>query len=191
MFNLTTCFMKKLFFFGIICVLAFLTTFLCCNKNDQMLTLSGLSNSGDDTIKQNEATWIYEGQNQSKATGIRLKIFIGHTADQCGGKCIKIFGHYGHIDCRGFGYVCNFKGKGKVLQAPDSESFMLTLSPPNIFGNDLDFDFPDRSIFITNPQNNEELWLNIPEQFLERSDTTECYTVRDAWFSENPELKNW
>jgi len=161
-----------------------------CNKSEIISSTNPLPNDGLDDSKRNEATWISNDIDGSKGWLIKLKIFIGHTEDQCGGKCIKFFGQCGHMDCRGIGNTCSNVVKVMLYVGEGGIESMLILTEPDAFGNDLEFQFPDRSLFITNPQNSEELWLNIPEQILVRTSSEEPFVLYDIWFSEESELDN-
>jgi hypothetical protein len=89
MFNLNTNSMKN---FKISCLLIGLVLFsivFACNKNE-VASPSDTSNEKND-LKRNEATWV-SSNDYSKGWFFRLKIFVGHTAAQCGNSCMEIFG---------------------------------------------------------------------------------------------------
>jgi len=182
--------MKKfnLFFFLLLFATVFIT--FSCKKSDAIIT-SGIDsdNESNENIHKNEATWITSGEEGSKWWIFKFKISIGHTAADCGNKCVMAFGEFGHIDCRGFGEVCNHTTTAKLIQSTGG-ALMLVLEDPDIFGDELDFLFPDRALYITNPQNNTDLWLNIPEQVLLRDSNGVPFEILDIWFSEEPELEN-
>jgi len=180
--------MKKTNFFPFLVLFAILLVAFSCNKRE-VITSSNLS-LDDEKInpKQNEATWITSNDSQSKGMYLQIAFFIGHTSVQCGNKCVKIFGEQGHIDCRGFGNVCNHVTTVRLVD--DSGVLKLVFDDPNDLGYDLDFLFPDRTLQITNPQNNKDFWLNIPEQILTRDNVSVPFEIIDVWFSEEPELEN-
>ena len=165
-----------IFFFAAIC--------FSCNKLD-VITPPEISDN--DNQKRNEATWIFD--NNSKGWFLKLLYFSGHDISQCGGKCIKAFGDYGHIDCRGFGDACANAVRA-IISSNGDGFYTITFEDAEEFGDDLEYLFPDRSFFITNPQNPEELWLNIQEQLLLRDSLNHPFIVYDAWFSEEQELEN-
>lgn len=144
--------------------------------------------------KQNEATWMsYENKDLDGGPWFRLKFLVGHTAAQCGGGCIRIFGTTFHIDCVGFGEICNHTVNAELSKSEeksDSDYYTLTLEGADDLGKFLEYSFSDRTFFITNPQNNTELWLNIPEQVLVRKDFEDLFIIHNVWFSEAPELEN-
>ena len=104
---------------------------------------------------------------------------------------MKIFGQFAHMDCRGYGNICKlgFQAEFETINNPDNE-IILIVSDIDSLGQDLEYPFPNRTLFITNPQNNTDLWLNIPEQILTREDLEQNFIIYDAWFSEEPELEN-
>lgn len=145
----------------------------------------------DDHPKRNEATWAATlSKEKAKAWLINLKIYIGHTESQCGGKCVKIFGHYMHLDCRGFGNECKHYFNSVLIAGSVENEYQLLITDNHALGEYLDFHFPQKLLFITNPKNSNELWLNIPEQFLSRDSHDEPFIINNVWFSEEPELEN-
>jgi len=179
--------MKNSKFLCFLTLLAFVFITFSCNKSEEIIANELNSNNEDDKSKGNEATWI-SGDENAKWLFFKLTIKIGHTAADCGNKCVKVFGEFGHIDCRGLGNVCNHTTTATLHQ--NEGGFFLVLEDPDIFGDDLDYYLPDRTLRITNPQNNTELWLNIPEQELIRLNNGLPFEIVDIWFSENPELEN-
>ena len=163
-----------------------------------MLSSPDLSlNDESGNQKQNEATWI--SADDSKRWNIRLKVWVGHSIRQCGGKCIKLFWEWGHIDCRGFGDICERSAGGALSIAGDGNGYIITLENPDELGEFLptdetkeilEYPFPDRSFFITNPRNKEEQWLNIPEQQLIKYNfKDEPVVIYNVWFSEKPKFE--
>ncbi|MDR2972686.1 MAG: hypothetical protein LBU83_12305 [Bacteroidales bacterium] len=180
--------MKKLLLLCFIIVFLLTVSFVACNKNEIVSSTDLLSNRESDEKIQNEATWISLGPE--KGLGVGFKIFLGHSVKDCGGSCIKILGEYGHIDCVGFGNVCKQKGSAYYFEDGEEEGGVLVLVEATTFGDYLEYPFPNRSLFITNPLNNTDLWLNIPKQNLVRNDFEESFMLYNVWFSEDPELEN-
>jgi hypothetical protein len=160
-----------------------------CTKNEKVSFSNLNANNENIDKKQNEATWIMS-DDHSKGLSISLKFFVGHTADQCGNSCVKIFGKPAHLDCRGFGNVCNAATVASLYENPIDNELMLILMDDEILGDWETFPLPDRSLYITNPQNNSELWLNMPEQVLTKDSSEMEVIIHNIWFSENPELEN-
>ncbi|MCL2312376.1 MAG: hypothetical protein FWC41_07810 [Firmicutes bacterium] len=142
-----------------------------------------------DNQKRNEVTWISK-QDGSKGWLAFLKILVGHTADQCGGTCVKLFWEYMHIDCRGFGNVCELQKKARLVETDIPGEYLIIFEETDALGDDLEYPFPDRSLFITNPLNSNELWMNVPEQVATRDSVSVPFILYDVWFSEEQELDN-
>jgi len=188
MFNLNTLFMKKSLF---ICVTAFFSCaviLLSCKKNESSSLTSLLKNDEDCNLHQNEATWIYSGD--SKRPKIFWRVFVGHSLSDCGGKCIKLLGEWGHVDCVGYGETCKKSAYASIEPGAEGDDFTLILEDADVLGIFLEYPFPDRALKITNPQNNTDLWLNIPEQYLHRESEKDFFILYNAWFSETAELEN-
>jgi hypothetical protein len=188
MFNFNTFIMRKFYFLGFLIMFGVVSFAISCGKSE--VTNSNSKKEDNDEFKLNEATWVGSSENDSKFWYLKMLVSFGHSAADCGNKCVKILGEQGHADCRGFGNTCT-----KIVDAYCSVSqwgggVMLTLVDTTVFGRTLDFDFPDRTLFIINPLNNTDLWLNIPEQLLVRDSTGGTFVIHDIWFSEEPELEN-
>jgi len=177
--------MKK-FQFSYLLVAIILTTFFwACNKCEVKLK----DEPENENQKRNEVIWISQ-QDGSKGWLGYFKVMIGHTADQCGGKCVKLFWQYMHIDCRGWGEVCEAFNKARVVESDIPGEYLIIFEDPDALCDDLEFPFPDRSLFITNPLNPTELWMNIPEQVATRGSVSVPFILYDIWFSEEQELEN-
>jgi hypothetical protein len=181
--------MKKFNLFCFLAIFIIALFFISCKKTD--LISNQPTTTESDGSKENEATWLNPDVNSKYWTGfLKLRIAVGHTVDQCGNHCIYAFGEWGHADCRGFGNVCKSISKGMLTYDDEFDEFYFTFLEPNALGEELDFLFPDRSFYITNPLNNNDLWLNVPEQLLERISDSIPFTIHDIWFSEEQELEN-
>jgi len=179
--------MKKNQFLSFIALILAIIFIFSCNKNE-VPSIHEFSENMENDVKQNEATWISLGPE--KALGLNFNLLVGHSVQQCGGKCIKFFGEYGHIDCRGFGNACSHVVNAYYSVGDSLDSMALTLIEVDLFGTDLEYPLPDRSFHISNPQNNTDIWLNIPEQVLQRSNAGEVFVIHNIWFSEEQEIEN-
>jgi hypothetical protein len=99
-------------------------------------------------------------------------------------------GQWYHVDCRGFGNTCHLIEKGMLTLDEETNEFYFTFLDIEALGEDLDYPFPDRSFLITNPLNDTDLWLNMPEQILQRICDSLPFVIHDIWFSEEQELQN-
>jgi len=180
--------MKKITIINLLLIFLFSLFVFSCKKIDENSLPDFNPDNENNYLKRNEATWI-SSNNSSKGFWLNLKIYVGHTAEQCGGRCVKLFGKPMHIDCRGIGHICE-RLITVELQTNENNELMLILSDEDIFAEYDIFPFPDRSLCITNPQNNDDLWLNIPEQILLKDSTFLKVIIENIWFSEEPELEN-
>jgi len=180
--------MKKNQFFSFITLLMVGIFIFSCNKSEDIAFKESLSNTENDNLQRNEATWISIGSE--KDMGFAFRLFVGHTKEECGGSCIGFFGQTGHVDCRGFGTNCKYKASAYYTVGQDPDDLQLTLIEVDVFGTDLEYPIPDRSFYITNPLNNTDLWLNLPSQLLVRTNSNEPFVIYNTWFSEEQELDN-
>jgi hypothetical protein len=185
MFNFNTFYMKNLLISSFLAVLILACIFWACDKKEVLSTLD--SDTYD--MKRNEATWVHLYDN-SKGAFMELHIWVGHTAEQCGNSCIKIFGVPGHADCRSFGNICNYRMRVEVIEDLLNDELSLLIIDDGGLGEFDVFPFPDRSFHITNPLNNMDFWLNVPEQLLAKDSATMEVMIYDVWFSEDQELEN-
>ena len=173
--------MKKLFIFCLFILTTTIFSAFKCGKDVK---------TPSDDLKKNEATWVRLEEDTTFFKYLEISVSIGHTAADCGNKCVKILGEQGHADCRGFGNACTRVFNARFLPGQLGEVNKLVLIDTELFGNFLEFHLPDRTFFISNPLNNSDIWLNIPDQLLVRENTNEPFVVHGIWFSEEPELEN-
>jgi hypothetical protein len=190
MFNLILTIMKKFQFSCFLAIILIALFFYSCKKTDIALASDLPVIIEQDEINLNEATWINSDNTKYFHWLLKLKLAVGHTASQCGNSCIYIFGEWGHVDCRGMGNVCSNISRGMLTLNEETDEYYFTFLDADALGEDLDYNFPDRSFRITNPLNNEDLWLNAPEQILQRICDTLPFVIHDIWFSEVQELEN-
>jgi len=175
--------MKKILLPYLYAILFIALICFACNKHENVAQITEKENH----TTQQTATWIYA--QDAKTWLMKLLFLTGHDVTVCGGKCMKLFGEYGHIDCRGFGNACSNTVVGRLVR-DEEDNYYLILTEHEALGDYLEYHFPDRSLFITNPQNNTELWINIHEQILCRDSAGMPFIIQDIWFSEEPELDN-
>ena len=177
--------MKKIQFSYFLVAFMLTTLLFACNKGE----VKPKDEPEIENKKRNEVTWISK-QDGSKGWLGYFKIMVGHTVDQCGGCCMKLFWECAHADCRGFGSVCEVLKRASVVETETPGEYMLIFEDSDALGDDLEYPFPDRSLFITNPLNPNELWMNIPEQVAVRDSVSVPFILYDVWFSEEQELDN-
>lgn len=116
-----------------------------------------------------------------------MSTVVGHRSSECGGRCISLWGKPCHIDCMGYGHYCA-KSTSIALQQNSTDIIATTT---DTFGlTDLDyFHMPDRSLNFTDEDNNR-IYLNIPEQLVFRDTVTLQFTFTGLFFSKEPEYNN-
>ena len=124
---------------------------------------------------------------ESKNATYLLTMRIGHLITDCGGSCVTILGKPYHFDCMGEGHVClnsaavTLDQIGTDITATTTDTFGLT-------SEDF-FLMPDRSLNYTD-ENNNRMFLNIPEQLVYRDNTTQQFTFTGLFFSDDAVYNN-
>ena len=136
---------------------------------------------------ESTAEWI-EWNNAKGGIVVQIGTRIGHTEENCDGSCTKD-GRF-HKDCQGTGKECLTLGSLKmepIIKSTLSNQAhtALCLYPEDISDCET-FSMPDRSFKIKN----EEQWLNIPKQILERDKGTHCFIIKSITFTEKPLYTN-
>ena len=112
---------------------------------------------------------------------------VGHRSSECGGRCIALWGKPCHIDCMGHGHYCaqlayiTLHQTSTAVTATTVDTFDLT-------SEDF-FLMPDRSLNYTD-ENNNRIFLNIPEQLVYRDSTTLQFTFTGLYFTNTPAYDN-
>ena len=111
---------------------------------------------------------------------------IGHKAENCEG-CIWNNGKYIHIDCMGPGSYCS-KSVAVVLNEVGSDITATTTDTFDLTSEDF-FLMPDRSLNYTD-ENNNRVYLNIPEQMVYRDAVTRQFTFTGLFITNTPAYSN-
>lgn len=126
-------------------------------------------------------------ESESKTRMYLMSYTVGHTASDCGGRCITVHGKDYHFDCMGYGNVCthvttvSMEHVGDSYTATTTDTFGLTSE--NLYL------MPDRSLNYIDETNNR-FFLNIPEQLVWRDSTTLQFTFTGLSFSNTPLYPN-
>lgn len=111
---------------------------------------------------------------------------IGHKAEECNG-CIWDGGKLVHLNCMGPGSYCSVSAVvqleqiGTAITATTTDTLDLT-------SEDF-FLMPDRSLNYTD-ENNNRVYLNIPEQMVYRDAVTRQFTFTGLFITNTPEYNN-
>ena len=111
---------------------------------------------------------------------------IGHKAEGCNG-CIWDNGRYVHINCMGAGHYCS-KSVAVILNEIGSNITATTTDTLDLTSEDF-FLMPDRSLNYTD-ENNNRVYLNIPEQMVYRDAVTRQFTFTGLFITNTPEYNN-
>ncbi len=116
-----------------------------------------------------------------------VKVKVGHPAESCQG-CVYINGKLYHVDCQGYGNYCNPGGTIRVEREGKNPVYhAITLNAYDF--TDLDtFFMPDRSLLILN--NEEKIWINIPEQMMVRDVIRGNFTIENITYDDHPLFVN-
>lgn len=130
---------------------------------------------------------LIELSADSKTTGnYLLSTEIGHDGKDCDG-CVLILGKLVHKDCMRHGRYCRVTTSvhidtvGSDITATTTDTFGLTTGSF--------FAMPDRSLNFTD-ENNNRIFLNIPEQVVFRDNTTQQFTFTGLFFSTTAAYNN-
>ena len=112
---------------------------------------------------------------------------MGHSSKDCKG-CVMMDGHRIHINCMGAGDECAYtfavqlQQIGTAVTATTTDTFDLT-------SEDF-FLVPDRSLYYGKDEKGNDIYLNIPEQQVNRDSLTLQFTFTGLFFSETAAYNN-
>jgi hypothetical protein len=120
---------------------------------------------------------------------------VGHKSEDCGGKCKYVNGVWFHADCQGFGHNCGLKASVSITKTlPDKpEDKYYTGMGLNDYEpiDEATFNMPARSFFIEDKIfENGYIWINVPEQVLERDIKTKQFIYKNITFTKEQLFKN-
>lgn len=143
--------------------------------------------NGDAAMYQPSPNRVVVIPSDSKTASITYLLSqIGHDAKTCNG-CVWDGGKMVHENCMGDGHYCAFAAAvqlqqvGTAITATTTDTFDLTTE--NFFL------MPSRSLNYTD-ENNNRIFLNIPEQMVYRDTATQQFTFTGLFFSEGPAYSN-
>lgn len=129
---------------------------------------------------------VIPSNNKTASTTILLSQ-IGHDAKTCNG-CVWDGGKMVHENCMGDGHYCAFAAAvqldqvGDIITATTTDTFDLT-------SEDF-FLMPDRSLYCGKDEKGNDIYLNIPEQQVNRDSVTLQFTFMGLFFSETAAYSN-
>ena len=160
--------------FGVM-VVAMLLVLNSCQKKETEMTCTFPSDR------------LIELTSEGKTAGnYLLTTEIGHDGKDCDG-CVMILGHLVHKDCMRHGRYCRVATSVHI----DTIGVDITATTTDTFGltSGHFFAIPDRSLNFTD-ENNNRMYLNIPEQVVYRDNSTQQFTFTGLFFSTTPAYTN-
>ena len=127
-----------------------------------------------------------ESDAAAKTRHYLMTFHSGHSGKNCKG-CVKILGVVCHIDCMNYGNVCSKAASVSLIE--DGGSVMATTTDTFGLTSENYFAMPDRSLNYTD-ENNNRIFLNIPEQVVYRDSTTLQFTFTGLFFTNTPAYSN-
>lgn len=143
--------------------------------------------SGSQNESPDLANRVIPLSSESKDSGYLITIRIGHSITFCGGRCVTIGGKPYHFNCMGDGNVC-LKAAAVTLDQAGTDITATTTDTFGLTSEDL-FLMPDRSLNYTD-ENNNRIYLNIPEQLVFRDTVTQQFTFTGLFFSNTAAYSN-
>jgi len=164
--------MKKLGF--TLCVALAALIIGCQQKEEAFTTFSGNCLIAEKTDEKTTNTYV-------------CSVRVGHDAKGCPG-CAQIGGKLMHIPCHGHGTQCLLSTRLTIQSYGDTD---VTATTTDTFGltSENIFLMPDRSLNYTD-ENNNRIYLNIPEQLVFRDTVTQQFTFTGLFFSNTAAYSN-
>ncbi|MFZ4740572.1 MAG: hypothetical protein ACOYLE_05365 [Bacteroidales bacterium] len=133
--------------------------------------------------------------NSNYSGTFSLSSNVGHKSEDCGGKCTYTNGVWRHVDCQGAGHNCAYKASVSITKTlPDKpEDKYYTGMGLNDYEpiDEATFNMPARSFYIEDKIfDNGYIWINIPEQVLERDIQTKQFIYKNITFTSIQKFKN-
>lgn len=132
---------------------------------------------------ESTAQWVTD-RNAKGGHVIGIKTRAGHSKKNCDGSCSQT---HKHIDCQGTGKECPLFGNIElepIVKSLPTSSGLYTgkcLYPEDISDYET-FSMPARSFYMEK----EQMWLNIPEQILQRHPESRCFIIKSITFTVQP-----
>jgi hypothetical protein len=181
--------MKKANVF-LVMVCLFGVWFTSCVKDNE--TLKTKVKKIDETSK---AEILKKLKTNSYEGSYLMESRVGHDKSVCGGACRSANGIPYHVDCEGGGTACLLRASINISKLiPDDlydiyyKGIGINTYEPTEASN---YYLPSRSLYIEDETfENGYIYLNIPNQLLEREEESGQFIYKDITFSESPLFEN-
>lgn len=179
---------KSIVFFVVICLIG-LWLVSCVKEND------GINTNVKQIDKSTTAQLLKRLKTNSFAGSYLLASSIGHKSTDCGGRCKYYNGTWFHANCQGYGSECSLRASINISKAmpDDTTDIYYTGIGINDYEpiEDSDFSMPARSFYIEDENlENGFIWLNIPEQVLQRDEESNQFIYKAITFTNEPLFEN-
>ena len=138
-------------------------------------------------ITNHDSTAVLLDQN-AKGRTYQLIVMVGHPAAECNG-CVTMFGRTFHMDCMGDGSACAKSSIVSLYQSGYNDYTATTLDSTALTDEDF-FNMPSRSLFVEYDEKNNEVWLNIPAQFVYRDSLSHQFTFTGLFYTNSAYYAN-
>lgn len=179
---------KSSVIFVVICLIG-LWLVSCVKEND------GINTNVKQIDKSATAQLLKRLKTNSYAGTYLLAAKVGHKSADCGGKCKKFGGVWCHLDCQGYGSECSLRATVNISKAMPDDTTDIYYKGVGIYDyepiEESDFSMPARSFYIEDENlENGFIWLNIPEQVLQRDEESNQFIYKDITFTNEPLFEN-
>ncbi len=183
--------MKTNVILGMVCLVGILAT-SCVKEN---VVVNDAKNAVNSATAQRMST-LHLKSSSNYSGNYTLSAKVGHSSSECNGCCITYVGKKYHIDCQGFGSNCTSKANVNISKVePDNpENQEYTATGLNDFEptDEVVYSMPARSYYIEdNSSETGFIWINIPEQMLERDDESNQFVYFNITFTNEAMFKNF
>ncbi len=179
---------KSIVIFAVISLIGLLLV-SCVKEND------GINTHEKKIDKSSTAQLLKRLKTNNFAGTYLMASKVGHKSSDCGGKCKKFGGVWCHLDCQGYGNECGLRAAVNICKAipDDSTDIYYTGIGINDYEpiEESDFSMPARSFYIEDENlENGYIWLNIPEQLLQRDEESNQFIYKEITFTTEPLFEN-
>ena len=135
----------------------------------------------------NVATRI--GSSAKYSSSYNLTVYCGHDKRQCNNACVTINGVSTHLPCQGFGNLC-VGSFPVIMEIISYNDYTATTLDSTALTNEDFFNMPSRSLFVEYDEKHNEVWLNIPAQFVYRDSLSRQFTFTGLFYSNSAYYAN-
>lgn len=172
---------------GLVCVMGILTASCVKEKEGIHSIQKSVNNATGHNMGNLKSLPGYSGN-------YALSSKVGHNSSECSG-CVMIGGARKHVDCQAWGNKCGSNASVAISKVePDNqENQEYAATGLNDYEptDEAFYYMPARSFYIENSEfENGYIWINIPEQMLERDDESNQFKYVNITFTNEAMFEN-